>query len=1139
MSEADVDGMEPSAHSIKGKSHVGTQTLFNGIEDFDGVSDTLTVDSTQLYSNSRSRFILFVALSILSLGLLPLFCYFFSPTFYTVLSRKHVHRPPDAHWVLLSYGLQGKLREAVVQLVHIPRHKIASLLDDVVDTEPYVYIFEWAHLRYKFNHNSGKFDLHNSDLAPCTVQEITEMHSGRSSAQVQDLLTLYGLNSVDVQVDKWYTFLIQKCLQPFYILLCVSAGLWIYFAYYAQAAIVIGLISASVAWEIYMAYSSQRRVKSLFKTAGHIRALRDNAEVRLPVEQLVIGDIVFPDEGQLVPCDIAILRGECVVDESSRTGEVTPVVKRFLSSAAIGHQLYFPLAFKDSSLFSGGTILHLKKTEDLSEPLVGVVFSTGFSTTQGLMFREILQAKALNWKKLHESFLIFLIFGIIAFVGLIYPVIYAVDIGIPTDDIAFALLRVLARVFPPYLPIVLTFSAVWSTHLMMKQGIITLDPERINIAGWIETACFDKTGTLTNAELKFSQVNRVNLKSEPPSFVGIENVLSVGPNTDLEQCLATCHGCYALNGVPVGNAADVEGLRAANWAIAEDNLGVTEALFVVCPLDDLAGKEPLIVVTQYAFESETRRQSVLVEGYTTLNKFVFAKGSPEQITKICVPETVPQNLKDLVVEYSNQGFYVLACASRAAAPEWGIGAVPTRSEMESDLSFLGLVLFRGSISSHTRETIDPLEAAKIRTVIVTGDSPFSGVYVGRNGGLFNHSDKVFLIERDPKKNSDIRAVDMDSGDVVASEWMSIPPLYEKGGVQLAITGEAVGIAGRDLSNEEILFLLDHVKVYARMKPLQKSWLIKGLRSRGMYVGMCGDGANDCGALREADASLALSKAEASLVATFTSLNLRVSDFVTIIREGRKALHASSASVRFLMLYTTLLLCSNVYMSLNFASPYRTDLVYDDLAVVLPLALGMQLTPAATKLSRLRPPESILSFEYILSFLGQAVLGVLVQVIVGKIAYGMVWWCDAETVLRALRQFPPVQRCYYFDVRDEDNFVSSLLAYAYEVNVFWNLAHFQYISVAIALNSISEHRAPLIKNPILTAIVVLLWIACSVILMVPAPGISSAFNYPHFPTEGNLRGAIYGMVWGHLFMAILWEGFVYFVMKWRTTKRSDR
>jgi cation-transporting ATPase 13A3/4/5 len=81
-------------------------------------------------------------------------------------------------------------------------------------------------------------------------------------------------------------------------------------------------------------------------------------------------------------------------------------------------------------------------------------------------------------------------------------------------------------------------------------------------------------------------------------------------------------------------------------------------------------------------------------------------------------------------------------------------------------------------------------------------------------------------------------------------------------------------------------MLDKASVYSRMSPLNKTHLIEALEAQNLTVGMCGDGSNDCGALKAADVGLSLSEAEASVAAPFTSQRPSISSVYNLLRYER-------------------------------------------------------------------------------------------------------------------------------------------------------------------------------------------------------------------------------------------------------------
>ena len=130
-------------------------------------------------------------------------------------------------------------------------------------------------------------------------------------------------------------------------------------------------------------------------------------------------------------------------------------------------------------------------------------------------------------------------------------------------------------------------------------------------------------------------------------------------------------------------------------------------------------------------------------------------------------------------------------------------------------------------------------------------------------------------------------------------WLHPPEHYG-----VAITGKAFDILINDEQQKPILKkVLLKAQIYARMSPDDKAKLVELLQDFCQTeVGMCGDGANDCGALKTADMGLSLSEAEASIAAPFTSQIQDISAVVTLLKEGRCALTTSFVNFKFIELY---------------------------------------------------------------------------------------------------------------------------------------------------------------------------------------------------------------------------------------------
>jgi cation-transporting ATPase 13A3/4/5 len=219
--------------------------------------------------------------------------------------------------------------------------------------------------------------------------------------------------------------------------------------------------------------------------------------------------------------------------------------------------------------------------------------------------------------------------------------------------------------------------------------------------------------------------------------------------------------------------------------------------------------------------------------------------------------------------------------------------------LSSPLTFQSFVWLNPA-SSYIPRVIKHLEDGGIIPIMVTGDSIFTGLCIARECNLIR-SDRV-LIAKDFDTVEGIKWVD-ESG------YPTSAPVIEnlKAGVphcDLAMMGFVWERILHD-DNSYALTLLDHVRVYGRCTPNNKTSIISTMISKGYITMMCGDGGNDCGALRMAHVGIALSDSEASMVSPFTSLEKSITSVIEVLREGRCALASAFATYKYIILVSKL------------------------------------------------------------------------------------------------------------------------------------------------------------------------------------------------------------------------------------------
>ena len=137
--------------------------------------------------------------------------------------------------------------------------------------------------------------------------------------------------------------------------------------------------------------------------------------------------------------------------------------------------------------------------------------------------------------------------------------------------------------------------------------------------------------------------------------------------------------------------------------------------------------------------------------------------------------------------------------------------------------------------------------------------------------------------------------------------------------------------------------------------------------------MCGDGANDCSALKAADVGISLSEAEASIAAPFTSRVQDISCVTTLLKEGRAALTTSFQCFKFMELYSMIQFITVTLLYFHGGNLSDNQFLYIDLIVLTPLAVFMGHTAPYKHLTPHLPSKSLLSLPVLTSIIGQTII----------------------------------------------------------------------------------------------------------------------------------------------------------------------
>ena len=179
-------------------------------------------------------------------------------------------------------------------------------------------------------------------------------------------------------------------------------------------------------------------------------------------------------------------------------------------------------------------------------------------------------------------------------------------------------------------------------------------------------------------------------------------------------------------------------------------------------------------------------------------------------------------------------------------------------------------------------------------------------------------------------------------------------------------------------NDIFRLVLKHCSIYGRCSPDNKTQLVTSLQKEGFQVLMCGDGANDCGALKAADVGISLSQEEASIAAPFTSTESDISCIINVLNQGKCALVTSVEIFKYMIVFSLTEYFSMILMLIRNTFLSDFEGLWIDIIITLPLSTLLPLTDAYHKLNHNRPFYELTSFPVALSIFSQFGINILFQ-----------------------------------------------------------------------------------------------------------------------------------------------------------------
>uniref|UniRef100_A0A0K0F7K8 Cation-transporting ATPase n=1 Tax=Strongyloides venezuelensis TaxID=75913 RepID=A0A0K0F7K8_STRVS len=766
--------------------------------------------------------------------LLGLFSFWFNEFYYLVScsSEKDIKFATHA---LVSPTVNNGWSEIVpIRRSHINDGKIKTW----IDFQKVIYVYDSEKKRFnQLTFDNNRSSSYFNSWVGLTSEEI-----------IKETKLKFGDNKMEMVVPSFMELFIERATAPFFVFQVFCVGLWCLEDLVYYSLFTLSMLAVFEMLIVKQQMMNMTMIRNMGNKPYPVDVYRNKKWVKINSDQLLVGDLVSIGRSlndNNVPCDLLLLRGSCILDESMLTGESVPQMKESIQTLEPNRYFNYQTDMKLHVLCGGTKIVqhtyeYTKGDSIPRSPDNGVlcyVLQTGFSTSQGSLLRTILfGVKRVTANNLETfAFILFLlIFAIAAAIHLWQT--RSLEENFNKFQTLVECSLIITSVVPPELPLELSLAVNNSLVALHKLGIFCTEPFRIPFAGKIDVCCFDKTGTLTTDNLVVDGIGIIDESKK----ISLKNKNEIDDVT--LRVLASCHSLIMFDKELVGDPLEKATLSWVEWNIVKNDL-----------VSPSSGKAPAIRIFQrYHFSSQLKRMTV-VAGYTPPGSepvmITAVKGAPEVLESMfsSIPEGYVEGYKSL----AQKGYRVLALgySSLGNLDKNNIRHI-SREELEKGLTFAGFLVISCPLKKDTKAMVKEIKESCHSVVMITGDNPLTACHVSKEL-KFTEEGKEIMILQNKSDEWYWESVDETKREEMKNNSHQFFNLHE-----LCITGNGFAY----LYEKERMFLkkiLKNIKIYARMAPKQKEQVINELKNQGYVTLMCGDGTNDVGALKHSHVGVAL------------------------------------------------------------------------------------------------------------------------------------------------------------------------------------------------------------------------------------------------------------------------------------------
>ncbi|NLS91817.1 MAG: cation-translocating P-type ATPase [Planctomycetaceae bacterium] len=692
----------------------------------------------------------------------------------------------------------------------------------------------------------------------------TDAAQGLTAEQVGQRAERYGPNELVERGGRSpWQILWEQVSGVMTVILLVAAVISIFLQEPIDAVVILAIVVLNAALGFYQESKAERSMAALKRmSVPRVRVRRGGNVQEISARELVPGDIVLLETGNVVPADGRIVKGVNLrIQESALTGESVAVEKQ----ADVVFESEKPLADRRNMTYSGTTVTY-------GHGEIAVT-ATGMETQLG-QIADMIQSVGVETTPLGrrlEQLGRVLAVAALGIVALIVAVGWLQ--GTEFTELFMTAVSLAVAAVPEAMTAIVTIALSLGAQRMLKRNALIRKLPAVETLGSVSVICTDKTGTLTENRMTVTVIDVANhqLQVSPRAGATPGEMLAeegepvdegVRPTLDLLLIAgALCNDAilrkseegpraYRAIGDPTENALV---LAAARFGTLKEALEQALPRVSEVPFD--SERKRMTTVHRVPSDADAlpaRLREVLdreASGTDTPTYVAFTKGAMNGVLEAsrevwvegrCEPldDAWRERIGTAHDELAAQGMRVLAVGLRP------MGAIPSSddaSEVERDLIFVGMFGMIDPPRAEVKEAVKACRAAGIRPVMITGDHPLTARHIADQVGI-GDNDRF-------------------------------------------LTGQELD----RMSAEELEKAVADVPVFARVAPEHKLKLIAAFQAEGHVVSMTGDGVNDAPALKKADIGVAMGITGTDVAKEASDMILVDDNFATIVaavEEGR-------------------------------------------------------------------------------------------------------------------------------------------------------------------------------------------------------------------------------------------------------------